>query len=201
MAVQLGSDHYLYLAFTHTEGAGVPAIVLKTIDTLVYTDGEEVGPGEISATDIIANLNLVDCIKDVNIGGSNNTVDTTCRESARQGFSTSKITTSDATMSIQMQYDPRTSLTTGNNDAMDALLYAFTTKQALFGIDLDQQLITSTDNGAAGLGGNWSIGFSMPKEVQGQVVCDFEFALESKAQWLVYNGTKFHAISGTNPSP
>lgn len=194
MAVQLGSDHYLYLAYDHTDGAP-PTITLKTIDTLVDTAGAEIGPGLISATDLIPDLELVDCIKDVNIGGSNNTVDTTCRESARQGFSTSKITTSDATMSVQMQYDPRTSSAVGNNPAMDALLYAFTTKAAIFGIDLDQKLTAATDNGCSGLGGNWSIGFSMPKEVQGQVVCDFEFALESKAQWLTYDGTTFNAIA------
>lgn len=194
MAVQLGSDHYLYLAFDHTDQAP-PAITLYTIDTLVTTTGTEVGPGTTSITDLVPNFQLVDCIKDVNIGGSNNTVDTTCRESARQGFSTSKITTSDATMSVQMQYDPRTNAATGNNPAMDALLYAFTTKAAIFGIDLDQKFTALTDNGCSGLGGNWSIGFSMPKEVQGQVVCDFEFALESKAQWVTYDGTTFNAIA------
>lgn len=187
----LGSQSRLYIAYN----AGPLAI-----DAIVNTSGGAVGGSTtVNTIHTAGDLLLVDEIRDVNIGGSNNTVDTTTRESARQGFSTSIIATSDSTMTVQMVYKNLASNGAAVGDtglAFDYLMEAFVTKSEIFAVDLDSEIDTTattgpgaTTNHARGLAGNWSVGFSQPKEVQGLVVVDWEFALSSKAQWIEFDAT------------
>lgn len=193
MAFQIGAQHYLYLAY---DSVTVP----RTVDALIDTAGAPVGSGTVTINTIDAEtpskLKLADLIKDVTVGGSNNTVDVTTRQTARQGFSASIIATSDSNMQVQFAYEPRS--TAGPNpylrEDLGILQYCFATKKTIYAIDLDASKATG---GAQGVGANWSIGFSTPKEVQGQVVMDVEFALESYAQIVFYNSTdtEFQAIA------
>ena len=184
---QVGAEHYLYLAYSD---GSTPL----TVDTFVDTAGVD-SPAGTSINDIEGDLELADLIKDVTVGGANNTVDITTRQTARAGYSASIIATSDATMQVQFAYEPRDesakTWTAINRDDLSILYHCFITKSSIFAIDLDGSKAT---DGAGGLGANWTIGFSQPKEVQGQVVLDVEFALESYAQLVYWDTTVFKAF-------
>lgn len=178
MSFQLGSQHYLYLAYTTIT---TPIV----ITSLLKADGTEVTPSGVSAKEIVtADLNQTDLIKDVTVGGSNTKVDVTTRQTARQGYSAQLIATSEGTMQVQFAYEPRDDAGTYTRDDLAILQYCFAAKKPIFAIDLDKPLGVATVGGAQGLGANWSIGFSQPKPVQGQVVIDVEFTIESFAQIL-----------------
>lgn len=188
MAFQIGANHYLYLAYTSVTAP-------QSITTLLKANGTEDDPTKTSILD----LTLVrhDLIKDVTVSGSNNKVDVTTRQTARQGFSASLIATSDASMTVQFAYEPRDDAGAYTRDDIAILQYCFMTKTTIFAIDLDKPLAQAGIGGAQGIGANWSIGMSSPKPVQDQVVMDVEFALESYAQILyTTDGTQgnFRAI-------
>lgn len=181
MAFQIGAQHYLYLAYSDVSTP-------LTINALTDNGGDPLAPGTTGINEIKANFKLADLIKDVTVGGNNNTVDVTTRQTARQGFSATIIATSDASMQVQFAYEPRNVAAPHAYARQDIgiLLHCFTNKETIFAIDLDN---TATTGGAQGVGANWSVGFSTPKEVQGQVVMDVEFALESFAQIVFYDTT------------
>lgn len=191
MGFQTGAQHRLYLAYSNIT---TPEVV----DTLLNADGTEVDITGTSAKDLT--LVLADQIKNVTVGGSNNKVDVTTRQTARQGFSANLIATSDATMNVQFAYEPRDDAGAVTRNDLAILYYCFTQKLPIFAIDLDKPLAVAGVGGAQGLGANWTIGISTPKEVQGQVVVDVEFALQNFAQ-IIYttDGTQANLRSLVNP--
>lgn len=193
---QIGAEHYLYLAY---DNVTTP----RTINTLIKTDfsnndADVVGPPAVTYTSvngIRSSLKVADLIRDVTVGGSNNTVDTTTRQLARQGLSGTLISTSDRNMTVQFVYEPRNDDGTPARQDLAILQYCFATKSSIFAIDLDKPITTG---GAQGTGANFSIGFSNPKPVQDLVVLDVEFALTSFGQeiYIADNGgaNEFRAL-------
>lgn len=205
---QTGAEHRFYVG---VESGSLPATLdlldpgtaagkkprLMGIDDLIDKNGDPSASGTQTAEVLRSggHYRLADLIRDVNVGGTNNEIDTTVREDARQGFSTSVIATSSATFSVQMRYEKTEGLTINpaQHGAYVVLMSAFQTKSEIWAIDLDRLI---TEDGAQGLSGNWSVGFSNPKPVAGLVVVDFTLTLAGKGQLIYFDSSaaKFKAF-------
>ncbi len=183
----LGSGFRLYLAYTNTT---TPLVV----SSLVKQDGTAATAGGQTVNDIIhttgvdfAKLKLADEIKDVTETGNPNTVDTTTRRVARQGVSSSEISTISRDLSVQLAYEPHSAFNTPATgyEVLDLLEYCEESKSAIFIIDLDKATGVA---GGKGSGANYTVALSQPREVQGQVVYDATFALKSFAQRIEWDG-------------
>lgn len=176
---QTGAEHYLYLGYTTSAGA---LTGLLTFDDTINTSGTAVDGGTSTINDITANLQLLDNIRDVEVGGDNQSIDTTVREDARQGFSTEIIATSSANMTFEHRYKPRDSADGSIQDlGFEALMRAFLTKAEIAAIDCD---FSKATDGAQGLAANFTVGYSQSKPVAGLVVVNWTLTASSKTHYV-----------------
>lgn len=194
---QFASAHRLYLAYSSAD----PTTIYQT-DDLIDVAGDALGGGTQTINDLLVaaaptKLQLYDTIRDVNVGGSNNSVNSTVREEARQGFSTEVIVTSSMSMTVQARYLPRDASAVLQDKGFAALLHAWASKKSIFAIDLDKAITVA---GAQGVGANWTVGYSVAKPVEGIVQIDFQLAMSSKPQLVYMNAGATEFLPVTNPA-
>lgn len=182
---QFGYEHYLHLAvdistptnpipkaFTQRPPGDSPAIHFNNAPWQEYAN-----------------------VRTVTVGGSANSVDITTRDEARSGFSSEVDVTTTGEMTFEVRYKRRTDAGAIQDPIFEALLKAWLGKLEIAAVDLDGPL---TRNGAQGLAGNWTVGFSNQKEVQGVVIANLTLKLSSYPNWIRAgdtSGTAFVAVT------
>ncbi len=177
---QFGNEHHLYLLLDSNNKAVAlnsrPGQTNPTPPTPAITYNSI--PGGAAWT-------LYDAIRDLNVGGNDNTVDVTTRDEARLGFSTEVVVTTGGEMTFEVRYKRRTdvgSFGTVQDFAHEALLRAWLAKTEIAAIDLDQALGTA---GAQGLVANWSVTFGLAKPVQGMLASNITLRMSTFPDWIV----------------
>lgn len=170
---QFGYEHYLYLAVDlSTPTNPVPKAItarppVAPPTTLIHFNN---APWQEYAN-----------VRTVTVGGSANSVDITTRDEARSGFSSEVDVTTSGEMTFEVRYKRRTDAGAIQDPIFEALLKAWLGKQEIAAVDLDGP---KTRNGAQGLVGNWTVGFSNQKEVQGVVIANLTLKLSSYPNWI-----------------
>lgn len=202
--IQVSGSHNLYLAVKSLANTAATYAHPKAVTN--FADGTD-GSGGSGLTDgileIISGSLFVRSqnVRDLNEDGTENRVDVTTRADSSQGLSSEFIATTSAGFNYVMIYkgnDPAAAdVLKGFTDiAFRALLLARnrTDLKEIYAIDMDREFdfATATNNqGIMGQAGNWTIGLTRAKPVQGVVEQTAQFALSSFGEWLVHDGTKF----------
>lgn len=186
---QFGFEHHLYVAIDNTTTPGAPVPVALTQRP---PGGPTAGLYHYNTANLWTEYTNV---RTVNVGGNNNSVDITTRDEARTGFSTEVNVTTTGEMTFEVRYKPTNSAGNVTDLIFEALLRAWLGKKEIAAVDLDKPL---DEPGAQGLVGNWTVGFSNQKEVQGVVLANLTLRLSSLPNWIRAaddTGVAFAAIS------
>ena len=136
-----------------------------------------------------------DTIRDLNVGGSENTVDATTRDEARKGFTVEPVVSQTGQMTFQVRWTASQQADLSDADTnFVALLKAWRGQTSVALMELDQE---ATVTGAQGFVGNFNISFTWNKPVQGIVVADVNARLVGFPDWIVAQdgtGTNFNII-------
>ncbi|MGB0600430.1 MAG: hypothetical protein ACPGLY_27450 [Rubripirellula sp.] len=136
-----------------------------------------------------------DQIRDLNVGGGENTVDITTRDEGRRGFTVEPIVTQTGQISFQIRWQASQQADLSDLDsAFKKLLTSWRSKASVSLLELDQP---ATSVGAQGLVGNFNITFNWNKPVQGVVVVDVNARLVGFPDWVVAQdgtGNNFEVI-------
>ena len=124
-----------------------------------------------------------DTIRDLDVGGSENTVDITTRDEARKGFTVEPVVSQTGQITFQIRWLPSQQADLSDADAnFVKLLKAWRGQDSVALMELDQE---RENEGAQGFVGNFNISFNWNKPVQGVVVVDVNARLVSYPDWIV----------------
>lgn len=188
---QFGYQHRLYLAYSLSGGRAEP----QSLNTRPSDTTPDV-------TFNTAFWSLFDGVRDVEVGGTANTVDITTRDEARTGFSSEIDVTTSGTMTTEIRYRPTLdNVSTFGTDktglGYEALLKTWRRRTTIAAMDLDKEI---TEVGAQGLVANWGVTFTNRKEVQGVVIATVTFRLVDYADWIVQTSAGTAPEDGVTPS-
>lgn len=195
---QFGFEHYLYIAMDEVDidpGAGTTlAPVPIALTHRPVTPAPDPLPSPYYHYNNAPWVEYSN-VRTVSVGGNANSVDITTRDEARSGFSTEVNVTTTGEMTFEVRYKPTNDAGEVVDLLFEALLRAWLGKKEIAAVDLDKPI---TSPGAQGLAGNWTVGFSNQKEVQGVVMSNLTLRLSSLPTWIRAadnTGTGFVAVS------
>ena len=129
------------------------------------------------------NAGMYDTIRDLDVGGSENTVDITTRDEARKGFTVEPVVSQTGQMNFQIRWQASEQADLSDADVnFVKLLKALRTQSSVALLELDQE---KSSPGAQGFVGNFNVSFNWNKPVQGVVVVDVTARLVSFPDWVI----------------